>query len=299
MGKGFHKPYKRFQDMYQWTDLSFTRLQLLRVGSELGFTKIIIFDADTLVLGDMRPLFNLKAPAGILSLDESPGFRHSEWHNKKLPDSYVKRAIEQKWGIRGSLLLLDADDRDFTALIHALKKTPYNRQDYIGSYGDTECFLGPDERHLTEVLQDRHGWTHIKQSYCMVSWHTGKIAQDGHSAVGLHFVSQKPWVSGEWYDDFDLWYSEAEQLLKVSPHLRIWFNDPHWVLKKSTGRPTQSNDSWKCRGQVVLLPSHPLLPHVVKPFIGKEYQKWNNRRSTERDVKPHRSKQIDQIDSLS
>jgi hypothetical protein len=51
IAEGIYRRGKRFDTLYRdWIHHSFTRLHCLRIGSLLGLEKIIILDADTLVL---------------------------------------------------------------------------------------------------------------------------------------------------------------------------------------------------------------------------------------------------------
>jgi len=223
--------YKRFHERYSWINFSFTRLQVLNAARQLGFHKILFLDADVLVVGDLSPVFELEAPAGILSQnppsdgDDFLEFNHKDMHGRKLSDAMVELSVRTCYGVRGCIQLLSTGECDFLALVETL--TCESASDFavwccgaalIGRYGDFDHFIGPDERLLTEVLQKLYGWTHIHRKYCMTSWHANML-EEGEQCCSLHFVSQKPWDRGDCYPDFDTWFEVLKESFAHCPEL--------------------------------------------------------------------------------
>eukprot|EP01071_Lankesteria_metandrocarpae_P006408 Lankesteria_metandrocarpae@DN4344_c1_g1_i1.p1 len=121
---GLHMPYKRFGKMYEWINWSFTKLQVIPVANALNFQKVMLLDADVVALGDLSVLFELNSPAGILSCEDFSdvdGFSHAGRHGKLLPDDLVRNSIVDAYGIRGCLMVLNADLKDYERLMEAIQ----------------------------------------------------------------------------------------------------------------------------------------------------------------------------------
>eukprot|EP00914_Ancora_sagittata_P034629 GHVO01069890.1.p1 GENE.GHVO01069890.1~~GHVO01069890.1.p1 ORF type:complete len:361 (+),score=16.60 GHVO01069890.1:72-1154(+) len=181
-----HQNWRRFEKLYDWINLCFTRLYALYVGEKLGFKKVIVVDADTIFLHDLSELFSLECPAGITSV-----FGTSEqcqkWHGKEVPKAIFDESA-QAWGFRGCLMLMKPSIATFKRLIHILKTDPPDKYpDAIGKFGTTLNYIGPDEYLLLNNLPGpNESWHCIHPRFCVTSWHIMKLrssyAPDGNEA---------------------------------------------------------------------------------------------------------------------
>ena len=70
------REWTRFKDkgMYTWLPRVFTKIHALRLGD---YRRVLLFDADVLVVGGLAEAFAVEAPGGICSLK---GWNHNERH---------------------------------------------------------------------------------------------------------------------------------------------------------------------------------------------------------------------------
>ncbi|KAK9805582.1 hypothetical protein WJX72_006216 [[Myrmecia] bisecta] len=158
---------RRFQHMYQWEDMSFTKFQAL---SLTQYEKVLLLDADMVAVASPEELFSIRAPAGMCSAVKGPA-EQLQWHSRILPAEMVARSVARGYGIKGCLYLVEPSAHDLQALKDTLAATP--------AYGNSREYCGPDERLISEYyafgrdakhavpssspLDAPQGWTHIHE----------------------------------------------------------------------------------------------------------------------------------------
>jgi len=227
-GRAVHKEWKRFssgaqngQQMYQWLDKSFTKLQVIGLTE---YDKVALLDADMLCVSNPDELFQLRAPAAICSAfkDKDPA-AHDQWHGRRLSEHQVRQAIETNWGMRGCINLLRPSAAHLSLVRDVLST--------YGGYGVRRLFIGADEKLLSDLYLDQ--WTHVHQRFGLTSWKSGPEFTGERPAVMLHFVTEKPWRpapvdvkngSGDSaWPDYLFFYRTAKQLVAEQPALRRHF----------------------------------------------------------------------------
>lgn len=201
----------------------------------LDYDEIILLDADVLVLSDIRELFDVPAPAGIINerkenfisdrnlINGGKWHWHEEYdgicpHGEKIPSYITDRPGKDagNLGVNSALWRLTPSKEAFNEILDALK-TPEVLQLYHG--------FAWAEMQLATILWSGR-WTSIDVKYCSIG---------GYPSLELlkstHFAGLKPWSINNKsikrysrYPDFKEWYSVFLQLFYSYPPLRGYKN---------------------------------------------------------------------------
>lgn len=190
--------WKRFQEFYQWLDISLTKFNLFKFTQ---FKKVIFLDADQLVRKNIDFLFDYQTPAGVLSI-------HTNTKDGEIiPEEEVIKSLKQ-YGIRGNLMLL----KPSLELFDKLQK--YMDNEKVIRYIVKKNFnAGPDEALIT--LFFRKNWHKLPDN----TVNTKYDISDKYAIY--HYVTQKPWIDADRsYPDVKIWFDVAKQLIKEYPDLK-------------------------------------------------------------------------------
>lgn len=197
----------------------------------LDYDKIILFDADVLVLAPVNDLFVIDAPAGIINerkenfITNDRNIESGQWkwhgiyggicpHGAKIPSYITDRPKSDitNFGVNSALWRLDPSEETYNSIFNALRS-----EDTAALF---QKFKLP-EMQLATVLWSGQ-WTSIDVKYCSIG---------GYPRLDLlkstHFAGIKPWSIRNKslkqyakYPDFKEWYSVFLQLFYSYPALR-------------------------------------------------------------------------------
>lgn len=209
----------------------FTRFRFLDLK---GLDKILILDSDMLPLKDLRGLFQLNAPAGVLNeskeiikadqAEEDVVINKWSWHEKYdsvcphgslIPKIITNRPMKDpkgNMGINGGLMLFKPSKSDFSRFINWCHE-PSNSK-------IIESMEWPDMQTITAFYSGK--WTNIDAHYLgLYGFPNVK------SLKGIHFIGPKPW---QWrlkgfeyrlnnFPDYKLWAEEYLNMCQGRPEV--------------------------------------------------------------------------------
>lgn len=218
----------------QYLNLVFTKFNIFNLTE---YEKIILIDADALILKHPDHLFTLEAPAGcfledknlFITYDESgnyilPKDGKIKWydeyckccgHGKKIPKYMTDRLYKNynNSGIGGGLMLLEPKEGEFDNII---KDVSEGKMNYLIS----KKLVWPEQQYLT--LRYSGKWTMINPVFFGLQGypHYSKL-------FGLQYGGEKPFVIYErnnievmkLYPDFILWHEYYSKILSDNPEL--------------------------------------------------------------------------------
>jgi len=232
------KPFKSQKqvELYKgWIDHSFTKWNCL---SLTQYDKVILIDADMLVIANCDDLFELKPPAAcfanpwaypwlnkngselynpyvcpinIPDLNDKNFIHLSELpHGAQIAQSQINIALHTKSFVGwGTMILLEPDITNFNKLVSMIHKNTIFGEKY-------DSISGSDEIALAAFYKCR--WTHIHQRYLAIPWKKNWVSCDIRA---YHFHGRKPWDMNinEWPDLAD-WWKVANALTIKYPDLK-------------------------------------------------------------------------------
>ncbi|KAF4661094.1 hypothetical protein FOL47_006854 [Perkinsus chesapeaki] len=210
------KRWKRYGAHYDdWIDSCLTKLHVFNL-HELGYHKVVLVDADVLVVNDrFTEVLSAPAPSGICS-DEANKLGGRPTHFRalktgdKVPSASLKSALVTSYGMRGCLMVLPTGAEHFQQCIDQVALESSDKEGYVGKCGDPKCNAGPDEWLIS--LQFRNEWRHLDESFCCRHW---QAEESGIEPISIHFVTDKPWDAAckDQWPDFDIWLNYARDCL--------------------------------------------------------------------------------------
>lgn len=222
---------QRKRAMYDdWVGEGFTKWACL---SLTRFDKVLLVDADTVVVGCMDSLFALPCPAGTFS---SPWHRPWNPRPETKPNPYAtlshgdtisRETLEQGYQtsvLIGTSVLLQPSARDFEDLRAWLAaRRPFGFKQ-CGSMMDEQCIA-----FFYHEARPRQHWHYIHQRYNFIPWKPqwldGKLSGAFAPRI-FHYFNKKPWdMSRREFHDCEAWWLQADHLCTSSPELRRWFRD--------------------------------------------------------------------------
>ena len=209
--KAIQKHWKRYQQsgIYDWIDTSFNKYWCFMLTK---YSRVIMLDADQIATKNPDLLFKLDCPAGICSLyKENDDETQNQMHGRRVPNGDIRRSYERNWGVRGCLFMIEPKQETFNRIHETLK---YQQSQY-GGIGDTRCFIGADEKFLTQWYMTQNGdysesmWTHIHTKFSRLSYiDKTALSEDPYF---LHYCTFKPWKS----PGSDQWKTEQWEDLMI------------------------------------------------------------------------------------
>jgi hypothetical protein len=235
----------------KYLELVFTKFHVFDL---VQYKKILLIDADALVLKYPDHLFSLNTPAGcfledknlIISYDEEgnyilPKEKTLKWyqkycdccgHGKLIPQKYTDRVLTDRnnSGIGGGLMLLEPKEGEFKNILKELgKKSVQNRlltrMHYLTGRTDIKAmvehkFAWPEQQYLTARYSGK--WTSINPRFFGLQGYP-------HWKVlyGLQYGGDKPFILNSKFDvkvriqypDYILWHQIYKNILLKYPEL--------------------------------------------------------------------------------
>jgi alpha-N-acetylglucosamine transferase len=227
----------KIQKHRAYLDLVFTKFQVYNL---VQYKKILLIDADAIILNYPDHLFTLKTPAGvylpnkdeIISYDEKGEYVYDkkiEWfenycsccsHGKLIPKHITDRIKEgcnknknNNSGISGGLILLEPNKEEFNMILKDIR-SPQTFQIIKNK------LIWPEQQYLG--MRYSGFWTSIEPIFLGLQGFP-------HWSVlfGLQFAGDKPFVLESKmsiqerlkYDDFQLWYKFYKEIINKYPEL--------------------------------------------------------------------------------
>ena len=205
-----------------WIDRSYTKWNCTNP-EIIHYDKIMLLDADCMFVKNCDELFELHAPAGVLSNPWAYPFakRHGMYNpymkrdgNHNVPPRHgdAISVEELSVGLRCSFVapacnvLIEPSKVLYEQICQLLRDNV--------PYGNTRCISGMDEQVLAEAtIKLNLQWTMIHQCY---GWIVGKTDWCKEEDAKLwQWYSSKPWTSkrGEW-SDLNRWYAHWDQIYR-------------------------------------------------------------------------------------
>lgn len=210
----------------------FTRIQSLRLGEcgDLGFNykKIVVLDADMMMLKNIDELFDINTPAGIINeskhhfLADSPNLTNglSNWHlvyNKICPHGQIvpRQLTDRVWddannlGINACLWVLQPDYYEYKRVVKLLTSDEIVKK--------IQRFNWPEMQLMTYLWSGK--WHSVDYRYAAFN------AQPNLASVySTHFAGLKPWTERRVkdikhyfkYEDYQLWYVKFYLMAKYT-----------------------------------------------------------------------------------
>lgn len=243
------RPFKtsRQSEMYSgWIDHSFTKWNCLLLTQ---YSRVIVVDADVVVMANCDDLFELRPPAacysnpwawpcrlhgGLPNPYLSPPISHGGLphpnpippfsHVADLPHGTNVKAEQIEMAVNtasfvgwGALVLLAPNIEKHAALLAMIRANMVFGEEYNAISGSDEVSIA--------LLYARagEGWTHIHQRYLAIPWKWDWVSRDIRA---YHFHGRKPWVMApsEWPDLAD-WWDVADRIIVNHPELhRVFYS---------------------------------------------------------------------------
>jgi len=220
----------------KYLDYVFTKFNIFNLTE---YKKVILIDADALVLKFPDHLFSLDAPAGsliqyksdIITYDKKgnyilPGNKEIKWYNdycgccghgRKIPKKFTDKVATEKnnSGVGAAILLLEPKKGELESILEDIKKEPVKR--LVNKF-----FIWPEQQYLTYRYSGK--WTGVNpRFYGLQGYPHWKLLNV------LQFAGDKPWFLDSKtditermkYEDFILWHKIYKDILIDHPDLKI------------------------------------------------------------------------------
>lgn len=216
----------------KYLELVFTKFHLFNLTQ---YKKVLLIDADALVLKHSDHLFTLDAPAGCFIEDKDlfiyydsngnykePPETGIEWYNKycdklshgmKIPKEFTDRVLNnfRNNGVAGGLMLLEPKVGEFDNII---KEVSHGRMKYLLE----NKFVWPEQQYLTVRYSGK--WSSINPRFFGLQGYP-----DWSVLYGLQYGGDKPFMLDSKFDiservkyrDYQLFHKFYKEILKENP----------------------------------------------------------------------------------
>ncbi len=237
-----------------WIHHSFTKWNILNPAI-FPVNKVILLDADMLVLQNIDDLFNLEPPALTFSspwarpyakLKGAPNHYMISCHNgrkwreldhgDRVPYDAIKAGLQG--GILGlaCMVLVKPTQKLFDNMLKILNEN--------AKFGNSKCISGMDEQLLAmTLLTSDKPIHHIHQSYNWIVGKTDWLAR-GVKPKTQQYYHGKPWDEDpdvtEWQDIVQ-WWTVAREVMERSPQDSKWFylGTPYTIVPNEAAQSPQ------------------------------------------------------------
>ncbi len=257
----------------KYLELVFTKFHLFNLTQ---YKKILLIDADAIVLKYPDHIFTLEAPAGcfledkdlFIYYDEKGDYKMPpetgiEWYNKyckllphggKVPKEFTDRVYTdfRNSGIGGGLMLLEPKVGEFDEI---LKDVSRGRMKYLLE----NKFVWPEQQYLTARYSGK--WTSINPRFFGLQGYP-----DWSVLYGLQYGGDKPFMLDSKFDintriqyrDYQLFHSFYQKILK---------NNPSFENEKPLEECNKMTKYFKFNNELKRMEK----PHISKEVISKMY----------------------------
>lgn len=219
----------------QYLNYVFTKFKCLLLTE---YDKIVLIDADAIMLKKPDHLFTLQSPAGVFLENKNlfitynkkgeyivPKDNEIEWykkmceccgHGKIIPQEYTDRIKKQKKnsGVAGGLMILKPDKKEYENIMKDLETK--ETSNLIANY-----YIWPEQQYLTVRYSGK--WTSINPVYLGLQGYP-----HWRYLFGVQYAGDKPFVLKSKfpveerikYDDFKLWHYYFKDILNENRELR-------------------------------------------------------------------------------
>jgi hypothetical protein len=203
-------------DMYSdWIDRSFTKWNCLTLTQ---YDRVILLDADMLLIANCDDLFDLKAPAACYSNPwgipygtlKNPYLSDNLQHGAIISEQQIKSALTLSTFVGwGTMILLEPNKENYDAFIKMIHAKKVFGMEYNAISGSDEISIA--------LFYAATGWTHIHQKYVAIPWKKHWVSKDIRA---YHYHGHKPWLMkpDEWPDLAD-WWTIVKQIKLLHPEL--------------------------------------------------------------------------------
>jgi len=256
------KTRKQNQIYGRWIHASFTKWNILNPLLFPNIDKIVLLDADMMVLQNIDDLFDLPSPA----LTFSTPWARPYGQNKKSGGNYsgtVNRYFNAKYErelVHGQIVprkaIMESLDNGFVGLACMVLVSPNTRMyetmhailSYKSLYGATYCISGFDEQLIAEtLLLTNKPIYHIHQQY---NWIVGKVKwlKPGVLPKTQQFYNGKPWdnitdsasrsriVELSQWGDIRSWWQSADRIINQYPDDSKWFYTGGIIIQRTANK---------------------------------------------------------------
>lgn len=220
---------QRKRAMYDdWVGEGFTKWACL---SLTRFDKVLLVDADTVVLGCMDALFSIPCPAGTFSSpwhrpwNPRPETKPNPYMGLRHGDAIPRETLEQGYHtsvLIGTTVLLQPSAKDYEDLRAWLAaRRPFGFKQ-CGSMMDEQCIA-----FFYHEVRPRRSWHYIHQRYNFIPWKPQWLdggLSGAHAPRIFHYFNKKPWdISRREFQDCEAWWLQADHLCTTKSALKRWF----------------------------------------------------------------------------
>lgn len=215
----------KWQTTYSpWIDKSFTKWRCMEL---TDYDKVLFLDADMLVVRNCMDLFELRAPATVLSNSVThikntfiPTAESSKMHGASIGPEQLKLAENNLTHhlVNASCCLLKTSD----AAMQLYIKLIADHVAKYGTYGNGHAFHGADEQSLFKFFTfvGNISWSNISLSYCTIPWNKPQLWGNDRTHI-IHFYGIKPWDEDPYkWQDLGAWYKMLNFIVAENPEIK-------------------------------------------------------------------------------
>ena len=269
-----------------WSSRSYTKWNCLNLHQ---YDRVILLDADMVVLANIDSLFDLKVPAACFSNPWAapwqrrsgtpvnpyvkPGCKIGQEIHCDPRHGSVIRAVDVNKSLKtggfvgwGAVVLLEPTKARYAAFLKFL-----DEKKVFGL--DLKSISSSDEMAIAQFYSRESDWTNIHQRFLAIPWKENWVSRDVHV---YHYHGRKPWDMdlSEWPDLAD-WWKVAEQLIKIHPNLQELFHPTITDVARVDADSAQLRITNDIRSTIVgCAKSNKHLNHHMRATIDMVLLKW-------------------------
>lgn len=219
---------KRQMELYSsWKNMGCTKWNCLGL---VKYKKVMIVDADKIILECPDELFNLSAPAGTFSspyaenfgnkrggmFNPYKGLNHGDTVAREMIDIGLngmdfKKFTKSSFVLIGTMVLLEPSKDHYAQFIDMI-----HTYDAKNPFGYPNCNSMMDEQILVHFYRSRERikWSFIHQKWNWVVWTKNWLDYKKEHPAVLHYFGVKPWnmSPAEWLD-LNVWWKFASNMV--------------------------------------------------------------------------------------
>jgi hypothetical protein len=214
------KPLKtaRIRELYPWIETSYSKWNVLN----LPYDKVVLLDADILVIKNIDHLFEMQTPAAMFNNAfaapsgklparfTAAGIDAHGWipHGARIPHQLISRELKTGPLVGTSSVMVIKPNRDeYRQFCETMELSQ--------PFGFPAVLNGHDEQSIMwfYATVHRRDFYNIHQQYGAIQF---KPAYQQGEIYALHYFSdQKPWHTGQVWPDFQIWLDTQARAAKA------------------------------------------------------------------------------------